>query len=80
MAEQAEEIFVGHDSEILFHGQPAGIILADTFALANYAATKVKIIYEKFYRKLHKLLSIYFSHNVSYSNIYFFHIIYSTKR
>lgn len=30
---------------ILFNGQPAGVILADTFALANSAATKVKIIY-----------------------------------
>lgn len=40
-----EEIFVGKDSEIRFNGQPAGLILADTFDLANSAASKVKIIY-----------------------------------
>lgn len=40
-----EEIFVGVDSEIKFFGQPAGIVLAETMALANYAATKVKITY-----------------------------------
>lgn len=43
--DEEEEIFVGQDSEILFHGQPAGVILADTFALANSAASKVKITY-----------------------------------
>lgn len=42
---EEEEIFVGQNSEILFNGQPAGIVLADTFALANLGASKVKIIY-----------------------------------
>ncbi|KAJ6644053.1 Xanthine dehydrogenase [Pseudolycoriella hygida] len=42
---EEEEIFVGQDSEILFYGQPAGVILADTLALANSAASKVKITY-----------------------------------
>lgn len=40
-----EEIFVGKQSEVLFNGQPAGMILADSMALANLAAKKVKIIY-----------------------------------
>ncbi len=42
---EVEEIFVGQNSEILFYGQPAGVILADTLRLANLAATKVEIIY-----------------------------------
>lgn len=42
---EVEEIFVGQNSEILFYGQPAGVILADTMRLANLAATKVQIIY-----------------------------------
>lgn len=40
-----EEIFIGENSEIHFNGQPAGLILADTFALANSAASKVKLTY-----------------------------------
>lgn len=40
-----EEILLGHKSEVLFCGQPVGILLADTFDLANLAATKVKISY-----------------------------------
>lgn len=43
--ENIEEIFVGVDSEIKYFGQPIGIVLAETMALANYAATKVQIIY-----------------------------------
>lgn len=42
---EEEEIFIGENSRVLFNGQPCGIILADTFDLANYAATKVKVIY-----------------------------------
>ncbi|XP_037034825.1 indole-3-acetaldehyde oxidase-like isoform X2 [Bradysia coprophila] len=42
---EEEEIFVGENSDILFNGQPAGVILADTFSLANSAASKVKITY-----------------------------------
>jgi len=42
---EEEEIFVGQNSEILFYGQPAGLILADTLRLANLAASKVKIVY-----------------------------------
>lgn len=42
-----EEIFVGVNSTILYHGQPCGVILANSMALANYAATRVKITYKK---------------------------------
>ncbi|KAJ6644052.1 Xanthine dehydrogenase [Pseudolycoriella hygida] len=42
---EEEEIFVGQESDILFYGQPAGVILADTMTLANSAAMKVKITY-----------------------------------
>jgi xanthine dehydrogenase molybdopterin-binding subunit B len=31
----------------MFNGQPVGVILADSFELANSAAKKVKINYEK---------------------------------
>lgn len=39
-----EEIFIG-DGEVLYYDQPVGIILADSFELANRAATKVHILY-----------------------------------
>lgn len=41
---EPEEIFVG-TGDILFYDQPVGIILADSLELANYAATKVRIMY-----------------------------------
>lgn len=40
-----EEIFVGENSEILFNGQPAGVIVAETMELALYAANQVRITY-----------------------------------
>lgn len=40
-----EEIFCS--GEVLYHSQPAGIILADSFITANNAVHKVKIMYEK---------------------------------
>lgn len=40
-----EELFVGVDSEVKFFGQPAGIVLADSLALANSAAKLVKLTY-----------------------------------
>lgn len=42
-----EEIFVGVDSMIQYHGQPCGLILANSMALANFAASQVKITYKK---------------------------------
>ena len=42
---EVEKLFVGVNDEILFYGQPAGIVLADTMALANLAASKIKITY-----------------------------------
>lgn len=36
-----EQIFA--DKTILYNGQPVGVIVANDFHLANYAATKVKI-------------------------------------
>lgn len=43
----AEEIFLSKGSPVLYNGQPVGIILAETFALANKAAKRVKILYKK---------------------------------
>lgn len=40
-----EEIFVGVKSRVAFNGQPCGIILAETFDLANLAAAKVDVTY-----------------------------------
>lgn len=42
-----EVIFVPIDSEVEFFGQPCGLIVAKSMALANSAATKVEITYEK---------------------------------
>lgn len=42
-----EAIFIGLNMEVLFHGQPCGMILADNMQAANLAAKKVKISYEK---------------------------------
>lgn len=44
---EEEAIFVSLDSRILYNGQPCGMILANSMALANYAATQVKITYKK---------------------------------
>lgn len=35
------------DSEIRYNGQPIGLVVAETFEMARYAATKIKIIYEE---------------------------------
>lgn len=40
-----EQIFLGLNDEVLFNGQPVGVILADSMALANKAAAKVDITY-----------------------------------
>lgn len=42
-----EPIFLDLDSEVQFFGQPAGMIVARTMALANEAAKLVSIQYEK---------------------------------
>lgn len=42
-----EPIFVEIGAIIQYHGQPCGIIVANSMALANYAATLVKITYKK---------------------------------
>lgn len=35
------------DTKILYNGQPCGLIVANSMALANYAASQVKITYKK---------------------------------
>lgn len=42
-----EVIFVPIDSEVEYYGQPCGMIVAKTMALAHSAATKVEITYER---------------------------------
>lgn len=42
-----ERILVEIDSMIQYNGQPCGIIVANSMALANFAATQVKITYKK---------------------------------
>lgn len=44
---EVERILVEIDSIIQYNGQPCGIILANSMALANYAASQVKITYKK---------------------------------
>lgn len=40
-------IFVELDAEVLFYGQPCGVIVATTLALANSVVNMVEIVYEK---------------------------------
>lgn len=44
---QSEMIFVELDTEVAFYGQPCGVIVAKTMALANLAAAHVEIMYEQ---------------------------------
>lgn len=43
---QTEMIFVEIDAEVAFNGQPCGVIVAETMALAISAAAHVEILYE----------------------------------
>lgn len=58
-----EEIFVNHRAKIAFNGQPCGVILAESFDVANYAATKVNVIYgEKYsYSRFRLFLLVYYN-------------------
>ncbi|XP_058124986.1 uncharacterized protein LOC131281799 [Anopheles ziemanni] len=40
-----EEVFCS--GEVLYHGQPVGVLLAETMAQANHGATLVRIMYER---------------------------------
>lgn len=44
---ESEFIFVPIDSEVEYYGQPCGMIVAKTMALAHSAAAKVEITYER---------------------------------
>lgn len=44
---ESEVIFIELDTEVSFYGQPCGVIIASTLALANSAATLVEIVYER---------------------------------
>lgn len=44
---ESEVIFLELDSEVLFYGQPCGMIVATTLALANSAVNLVEIVYER---------------------------------
>lgn len=44
---ETEPIFLAIDAQVQFNGQPCGLIVAKTMALANSAAAKVEITYEK---------------------------------
>ncbi len=36
-----------NDNEIRYNGQPIGLVVAETFEMARYAATKIKFVYEE---------------------------------
>lgn len=57
-----EEIFLSKEKPVLYNGQPVGIILAETFALANKAAKKVKISYKKPETKTPIITSLHDAH------------------
>lgn len=57
-----EEIFLSKDKPVLYNGQPVGIILAETFSLANKAAKKVKIFYKKPETKTPIITSLHDAH------------------
>lgn len=42
-----EQIFIDLDQKILYNGQPCGMIVANSMALAYYAASQVKVTYKK---------------------------------
>ncbi|XP_037034826.1 xanthine dehydrogenase-like [Bradysia coprophila] len=42
---EVEETFLSANNPVLYYGQPVGIILADSFQIANQAAKRVKISY-----------------------------------
>lgn len=42
---EAEELFC--NGEVKYYGQPVGMIVSESFAIANYATQFVKILYEK---------------------------------
>lgn len=44
---EMEAIFVELDTEIAFYGQPCGVIVANTMALAHSAAAHIEIMYEQ---------------------------------
>ena len=44
---EKEPIFLAVEAQVQFYGQPCGLIVARTMAIANSAATKVEITYEK---------------------------------
>lgn len=53
-----EPIFLGLDSEVQYFGQPVGMIVARTMALANAAAKLVEIQYEKLKKQTEIIPSI----------------------
>lgn len=44
---ESEVIFIELDAKVQFCGQPCGVIVATTLALANSAAARVEIVYER---------------------------------
>lgn len=59
---ESEKIFVELDGEVLFYGQPCGVIVAKTLALANSAAASVEIVYEKSKQNSHRPIIPSISH------------------
>lgn len=45
--DENEVIFLEVDSEVAFHGQPCGMIVARTMDIANMATKYVEIVYQK---------------------------------
>lgn len=66
---ESEVIFIELDTEVSFYGQPVGVIVATTLALANSAVSLVEIVYENSTEKQRSIVpSIFHWRTMAHSN------------